>query len=98
VYDEEKKYFILCQLEQPRRKKNLKFRHDKPNEPTNEGPLSFALIESPFSSISKASRVHHALLSGLEETGCIQTGKQTDFFDREASRHTVQMLHGHLDN
>jgi hypothetical protein len=40
------KYFVLCRLEQPRKNKNLLYRHDKPNEPTKKGPLSFVLSES----------------------------------------------------
>jgi hypothetical protein len=47
VYGEEK-YFVLCRLEQPRLNKNLSYRHDKPNEPTMKGPLSFVLFKSPF--------------------------------------------------
>ncbi len=31
--------------------KNLLYWHDKPNEPTEKGPLSFVLFESPFSSV-----------------------------------------------
>ncbi len=28
------------------------YQHDESNEPTNEGPLSFDLFESPFTSVS----------------------------------------------
>ncbi len=45
-----KKYFVLFRLEQPRQNKNLLYEHNKPNEPTKEGPLSFVLFESPFTS------------------------------------------------
>ncbi len=41
-----KKYFVLGWLKQPRQNKNLLCRHEKPNEPTTKGPLSFVLIES----------------------------------------------------
>jgi hypothetical protein len=34
--------------------KNLLYRHDEPNEPTKEGPLSSVLRESPFVSVSTA--------------------------------------------
>jgi len=51
-----KKYFVLDRLEQPRPDKNLLYRHDKTNEPTKEGPLSFVLLESPFVSVSTVSR------------------------------------------
>jgi hypothetical protein len=30
--------------------------HDKPNEPIRDGPLSFVLFESPFSSVSTLSQ------------------------------------------
>jgi hypothetical protein len=39
-----KKYFVLGRLEQPKQNKNLSYRHDKPNRPTKEGPLSFVLF------------------------------------------------------
>jgi hypothetical protein len=48
-----KKKFALDQLEQPRLNKNLFYRHDKPKEPTKEGPPSFVLFESPFTSVSR---------------------------------------------
>ncbi len=41
--------------------------HDKTNEPTKEGPLSFVLFESPFASVSTVSRSHPSLVS-LEQT------------------------------
>jgi hypothetical protein len=53
---EEKKYFVLGRLEQPRQNKNFLYRHDKPNEPSKKGPLSFVLFESPFTSVSTVSR------------------------------------------
>jgi hypothetical protein len=34
-------------------------RHEEPNE----GPLSFVLCESPFTSVSRISRVNHSLIS-----------------------------------
>ncbi len=46
--------------EQTRAAKNLLHRHDEPNEPTKEGPLSFVLFESPFTSVSGD---HPSLLS-----------------------------------
>ncbi len=62
---------IFCtghRLEQPRQNKNLLYRHDKPNEPTKKGPLSFVLFEStlnfnseqgpPLSSISGGPSCH----------------------------------------
>jgi hypothetical protein len=48
---EEKKYFVLGRIEQPRQTKNLMYQHDKPNEPTKEGPLSFVFFEFPFTSV-----------------------------------------------
>jgi hypothetical protein len=35
-----KNYFVQGQLEQPRKGKNLLYRHDEPNEQTKEGPLT----------------------------------------------------------
>ncbi len=63
VYGEEKKYFVLGRIEQPSKNKNLLYRHDKPNEPTNSGPLSFVLFESPFTSVSTVGRNHPSLVS-----------------------------------
>jgi hypothetical protein len=48
--------------EKPRQNKNLFYRHDEPNEPTKEGPLSFVLFESPFISVSTVSRGHPSLV------------------------------------
>jgi hypothetical protein len=62
VYSKEKKC-VLGRLEQPRLNKNLLYRYDKAKEPTKEGPLSFVLFESPFSSVSTFSRGHPSLLS-----------------------------------
>jgi hypothetical protein len=55
VYDEEKK-IVLGRLEQPRLNKNLLYRHHKPKKLMKEGPLSFVLVESPFTSVSTLSR------------------------------------------
>jgi hypothetical protein len=43
-----------------RQNKNLLYWHGKNNEPTKEGPLSFELFESPFTSVSRG---HPSLLS-----------------------------------
>jgi hypothetical protein len=43
-------------IKQPRQNKNLFHQHDKTNELTKEGPLSFVLFESPFTSVSTDSR------------------------------------------
>jgi hypothetical protein len=60
---EENFLFVLGQLEKPRQNKNLLYQHGKSNEPTKEGPLSFVLFESPFTSVSKVSRGHPSLVS-----------------------------------
>ncbi len=39
------------------------YRHDKPDKPTKDGPLSFVLFESPFTSVSTVSRDHPSLVS-----------------------------------
>ncbi len=49
--------------------KSLLYRHDKPNEPLKEGPLSFVLFKSPFTSISKVSRGHPSLVSLVDALG-----------------------------
>ncbi len=63
VYTVRKTYFVLGRLEQPRQDKNLLYPHDKPNEPTMEGSLSFLLFEFPFTSVSTVSRGHPSLVS-----------------------------------
>jgi hypothetical protein len=60
-----KKYFVLAQLEQPRQDKIFLYRHDNLNEPTKEGPYSFVLFESPFTSISTICRGHPTLVSKI---------------------------------
>ncbi len=67
-----KKYFVLGWPEQPRQDKSFLYRHDELNEPTNKGPLSFVLFESPFTSVSTISRGHPSLQWSLwfnTETG-----------------------------
>jgi hypothetical protein len=56
-----KKYFVLGRLEQPGQNKNLLYRHDEPNKPTKEGPLSFVLCKYPFTSVSTVSMGHLSL-------------------------------------
>jgi hypothetical protein len=56
-------YFVFGRLEQPRQNKILLYRHGKPNEPTKEGPLSFVLFESQFTSVSTVSRGHPSQVS-----------------------------------
>jgi hypothetical protein len=56
-----KKYFVLGRLEQPRQNKGPLYRHDKPNEPTKEGLLSFVLFESPFNLCFKSQQAHPSL-------------------------------------
>ncbi len=43
--------------------RNILFLHDKPKEPTKEGPLSFVLFEFSFTSVSTVSRGHLSLVS-----------------------------------
>jgi hypothetical protein len=61
VGSEEKKCFVLGQLEQPRQDKILLYRNDKPKGTTKEGPLSFVLFESPFTSFSTVIRGYPSL-------------------------------------
>jgi hypothetical protein len=53
----------MGRLDLSRLNKNLLYWHNKPNEPTKEGHLSFVLFESPFTSILTVSRGHHSLVS-----------------------------------
>jgi hypothetical protein len=39
VFGEDKNILYWAELEQPRQNKNLLYQHNKPNEPTKEGPL-----------------------------------------------------------
>jgi hypothetical protein len=55
VYGEERSILYWADWSSQGKFKNLLYRHDKPNEPTKEGPLSFVLFESPFTSISTVS-------------------------------------------
>jgi hypothetical protein len=52
----EKKYFVLGRFDQPRKNKNLLYRHDKPYGPNKNESLSLVLFESPFTSVSTVSR------------------------------------------
>jgi hypothetical protein len=53
-------------LDQSLQSKNFLYRHDKPNELTKKGFLSFALFKSPFTSVSiPVSRGHPSLVSLL---------------------------------
>ena len=73
-----KKYFVLGRLKQPMRNKNIFYRHDTPNEPTKEVPLSIVLFESPFTSVSRVSRGHPSLVSLVFcDRHCIKWSWQT---------------------
>jgi len=50
-------------LDELRQNKNLLYRHDRSNEPNKEGPLSYVLFESPFTSVSTVSRGHPSIIS-----------------------------------
>jgi hypothetical protein len=58
--------------------------HDKPKEPTKEGPLSFVLFASPFTSVSTFSRGHPSLVSlifiGSGIKALLRHDKQWDLF------------------
>ncbi len=56
---------ILCTglTRAARQDKNLLYRHDEPNKPTEEGPLSYVLQEFPFASVSSVNRGHPSLAS-----------------------------------
>jgi hypothetical protein len=64
VYGKEK-YFGLGRLKHPKQDKYLLYRHRKPIKPTQEGPLTYVLLESPFASVSTVSRGHLSLVSHL---------------------------------
>ncbi len=58
-----KLYFVLGWLKQPKKDKSLLYRHEKHNDPTKEGPLSYVLQESPCASVSTVGRAHPSLVS-----------------------------------
>ncbi len=60
-----RKKIVVGRLEQLRQDKNLMYQHDKPNEPTEEGPHSFVLFESPSTTVSTVSRGHPSTVSLL---------------------------------
>jgi hypothetical protein len=82
----ELKYFVLGRLEQPRQNKNLLYRHDKLDEPTKKGPLSFVAPQLPLSS---------PLLSGpdLEK----YEGKQPTFAMFCCGKYSRQDTGGHKE-
>jgi hypothetical protein len=53
-----KKLFCTGPTRAAKAEQNIFYRHDKPNEPTKDGPLSFVLSESPYTSVSTVSRGH----------------------------------------
>jgi hypothetical protein len=57
VYGEEKKYFELSRLEQPRQDKNLLYWHDNPKR-TNQGRIHFQ-IHTPFHLIHLSFNSQH---------------------------------------
>jgi hypothetical protein len=58
-----KKIFSTGPTRATKAEQNLLYWHGKPNEPTKEGPFSFVLLESPFTSVSTVSRGHFSLFS-----------------------------------
>jgi hypothetical protein len=62
VYGEEKIFCAGSTRAAEAKQKSL-VQHDKPNEPTKKGSLSFVLFESPFTSVSTISRGHPSLVS-----------------------------------
>ncbi len=94
-----KKYFVLGRLEQPRQNNILLNRHDKPNEPTKKGSLSFVLFESPFTSVLTVSKGHPSLVSlvftlrdeALESLGL--TIEQASLFFTYSARHVKVCAH-----
>ncbi len=74
VYGEEKNYFVLGRLEHPRQTKNLLYPHNKPNEPTMEGPFHLYFL-SPVSTVSSG---HPSLVSLVITRFINQTIKPQD--------------------
>ncbi len=68
VYGEEKNILYLA-TRATTAEQYLQCWHDKPNEPTREGLLSFVLFESLFTSVSIVSRGHPSIVS-LGSTAC----------------------------
>jgi hypothetical protein len=64
VYHGEEKKILYWADWSNQQNKNILYRLVKPIEPTKEGPISFVLFESPFTSVSTVSR-QRPPLSGL---------------------------------
>ncbi len=77
---------LLGQPEQP--SQNIVHRHDKPNEPTKDGPLLCVLFESQFTSVSKVSRGHPSLvtLAGTHRAERLHSIKEVEM--RKVNRQT----------
>jgi hypothetical protein len=63
VYDEEKQIFCTGQTRAAKAGQKSLVLARRANEQTKEKPLSFALFESPFASVSKVSRGHPSIVS-----------------------------------
>ncbi len=75
VYGKEK-IFCTGPARAAKAEKNILQLHDKPIEPTKEGPLSFVLFESPFISVSTVSRGRPSLVSLIKTYLVIVEGEQ----------------------
>jgi hypothetical protein len=63
VYNEEKNILFWANYRSQGKTKKLFYRHNKTNDPTKAGPLSFVLFESPFTSVSTVNMGHPTLVS-----------------------------------
>jgi hypothetical protein len=94
VYVREK---ILCTGPTRAAKAELKFLiygHNKPNEPNKKGPLSFVLIESPFTSVSTVSRAHPSSVSPVMLLHSSEYEAQAPRQSHLPLRHFVRILGG----
>ncbi len=87
-----KKYFVLGWPEQPKQDKCTLYRHDEPYEHTKEGPLSFVIFESPFTSVSTVSRGHPSLRKSYVKRPEDTENKTKKEGRLEDNRCTVQRL------
>jgi hypothetical protein len=69
VYGEEKNILYCAEAAKAEQKYPCMYWQGKPNEPTKEGPLSFVLFESPFTSVSTVSRGYPSLVSLVASKG-----------------------------
>jgi hypothetical protein len=94
VYGEEKNILYWTDWSSQAQNKNHLYRHDKPNEPIKEGPLSFVFFESPCTSVSTISRRHPSLVSLdriYDRPMCLAGNNKNNVGEGESVRRYIQL-------